>query len=177
MTRPVTSIMAPSDSALAPWPTLRSPSTRPSLAVAPLGMEISPILWKPLSGSQSLTVCGEPVFDGCLLYSLSVYLDVTHFSSNRPMSAVAYSRRARPIVTSSNYTGLFRKKSRLGSAKALSHASKVKRLPTWTELLDAGEPEPHCNCPNGDMSLLEFRVSLGEKWGWVPLGTRALPRD
>src|SRR5437667_9562571 len=126
MTRPVTSIMAPSDSALAPWPTLRSPSTRPSLAVAPLGMEISPILWKPLSESQSVSVCGEPVFDGCLLYSLSVYLGVTHFSSNRPMSAVAYSRRARPIVTSSNYTGLLRKKSTLGRAQAPSHESNDK---------------------------------------------------
>src|SRR6266571_3464624 len=45
MTRPVTSITAPSGSTLAPWPTRRSPSTRPSLATASLGTDTSPILW------------------------------------------------------------------------------------------------------------------------------------
>src|SRR2546422_7640786 len=52
-TRPVTWIVLSSDSILAAWPTRRSPSTWPSLAVAPLFTETSPIIWRPLSSSQS----------------------------------------------------------------------------------------------------------------------------
>src|SRR6266481_5794671 len=80
-TRPVTWITSSSGSILASWPTLRSPSTWPNLDVVPLATETSPILWRPLSNSQSKVVYRNPVLGGCLLYYPLVHFDVTHFSS------------------------------------------------------------------------------------------------
>src|SRR6267378_1267154 len=108
-TRPVTWITLSSDSILASWPTFRSPSTWPSLDVAPLATETSPILWRPLSSSQSQVVCCKPVPSGCLLYSLLVYFDVTHFSSIGLCLAAAYNGRARRMVTRSDYKQKFGK--------------------------------------------------------------------
>src|SRR6267143_702036 len=85
------------------WPGLRSPSTWLSLDVAPLATETSPTLWLPLSSSQSKVVCCKPVPSGCLLYSLLVYFDMTHFSSIALRLAAAYNGRARRMVTRSDY--------------------------------------------------------------------------